>query len=70
MKMIKITLSLCAVMALTLTAPMASAHCGNCAADKPKKEEKTDEKKKKCCGEDGCCKKKEKAEKKEEKKEA
>ncbi|MEM1158889.1 MAG: hypothetical protein AAF649_07100 [Verrucomicrobiota bacterium] len=63
MKLFKLTLSLCAVMALTLTAPLASAHCG-CEKDKAKKEEKTEEKKA-CCGTEGCCK-----EKKEEKKEA
>ncbi len=51
MKTIKITLSLCAVMALTLAAPMASAHCGTCGVGE--KHEKKE-------GEKECCKDKEK----------
>lgn len=60
--MIKITLSLFAVMALTLAAPLASAHCGTCDKGDKKHEHKEGEK---CCGTEGkCCKAKKEGEKK------
>lgn len=54
MKMLKLTLSLFAVAALTLSAPLASAHCGACEGKTEDKKEK-----KECCGTEGCCKGKE-----------
>lgn len=53
-------------MALTLTAPIASAHCGTCGTGDKKHEHKEGDK---CCGKDGkCCKEKKDGDKKEEKK--
>ncbi|MEM6883753.1 MAG: hypothetical protein AAF571_01885 [Verrucomicrobiota bacterium] len=50
MKLLHISLSLFAVMALVLTAPVASAHCGSCEekCDKESKEKCDKEGKEKC----------------------
>jgi len=48
MKLLNISLSLFAVMALILSAPMASAHCGSCEKDGAKTEECDKEGKEKC----------------------